>query len=347
MLWGWVKGSERMSDYTSNGGGATHIAKVTGQLKDLSSNLSDILMVSGGGGGGLLSGETEIAGADAGGISGSGTNSGNQSSGYAFGQGESGTNVSGGGGGYYGGEKGGSLLSGGAGSGYIGNSLVSNKKMVGYNVPTSSAEATKTESVSVYSATKEANKPKAGNGFARVKFLRDTNIPSEYSYISDINECYYSAQDGTVYDLYDKTIEYHRTTVSGVFHIINTDASFSADDFLGNRGEISSNKVATFSAWENITISVDSSNPSSVVVSYSPSNPTKEIIVDFETSAQVYYDLWVYENVQNVIGNGAGAISHFNTSFNSLKSAIDYIYQHYCNITLIVDGVLWVAHRSE
>ena len=160
--------------YTSNGGGATHIAKVTGQLKDLSSNLSDILMVSGGGGGGLLIGEDDYAGADAGGISGSGSNSGNQSSGYAFGQGESGTNVSGGGGGYYGGEKGGSLLSGGAGSGYIGNSLVSNKKMVGYNVPTSSAESTKTESVSVYSATKEANKPKAGNGFARVKFVRES-----------------------------------------------------------------------------------------------------------------------------------------------------------------------------
>jgi hypothetical protein len=37
--------------------------------------------------------------------------------------------------------------SGGAGSGYIGNSLLSNKKMVGYNVPTSSAESTMTESV--------------------------------------------------------------------------------------------------------------------------------------------------------------------------------------------------------
>ena len=156
---------------TANGGGATHIAKVTGQLKDLSSSLSDILLVSGGGGGGLLVGEDAYAGKEAGGISGSGDNSADQSTGYAFGQGESGTNVSGGGGGYYGGEKGGSLLSGGAGSGYIGNSLVSNKKMVGYNVPTSSAEATKTESVSVYSATKEANKPKAGNGFARIKFI--------------------------------------------------------------------------------------------------------------------------------------------------------------------------------
>lgn len=92
--------------YTSNGGGATHIAKVTGQLKDLSSSLSDILIVSGGGGGGLLVGETEYAGADAGGIAGSGDNSADQSTGYAFGQGESGEEVSGGGGGLYGGYKG-------------------------------------------------------------------------------------------------------------------------------------------------------------------------------------------------------------------------------------------------
>lgn len=91
----------------SNGGGATHIAKVTGQLKDLSSNLSDILMVSGGGGGGIIIGEDAYAGKDAGGISGSGNNSANQTTGYAFGQGESGSGVSGGGGGYYGGYKGG------------------------------------------------------------------------------------------------------------------------------------------------------------------------------------------------------------------------------------------------
>ena len=53
----WVKVSP-VVNITSNGGGATHIAKVTGQLKDLSSNLSDILMVSGGGGGGLLLGDS-------------------------------------------------------------------------------------------------------------------------------------------------------------------------------------------------------------------------------------------------------------------------------------------------
>lgn len=63
---------------------------------------------------------------------------------------------------------------GGAGSGYIGNSLVSNKKMVGYNVPTSSAEGTKTESVNEVSASAVSGKPKSGNGFARIKFLRDS-----------------------------------------------------------------------------------------------------------------------------------------------------------------------------
>ena len=96
-----------MPTTTSNGGGATHIAKVTGQLKNLSSNLSDILIVSGGGGGGIIVGEDIYAGKDAGGVSGSGNNSANQSTGYAFGQGESGEGYSGGGGGLYGGYKGG------------------------------------------------------------------------------------------------------------------------------------------------------------------------------------------------------------------------------------------------
>ena len=157
--------------YTSNGGGATHIAKVTGQLSSLSNNLSDILIVSGGGGGGLLVGDTDYSGKEAGGISGSGDNSADQSTGYAFGQGESITDASGGGGGLYGGYKGTSAKSGGAGSGYIGNSLLSNKKMVGYNVPTSDVESTKTESANEASESPVSGKPKIGNGYARIKFL--------------------------------------------------------------------------------------------------------------------------------------------------------------------------------
>lgn len=104
-LYNYIVSHPTIQPITANGGGATHIAKVTGQLSSLSNNLSDILMVSGGGGGGLIIGEDTYAGKDAGGISGGGNNSGNQSTGYAFGQGESGEGYSGGGGGLYGGYK--------------------------------------------------------------------------------------------------------------------------------------------------------------------------------------------------------------------------------------------------
>lgn len=88
----WINNNviPNVQSITSNGGGATHIAKRTGQLKDLSSNLSDILIVSGGGGGGMLIGDTVYPGADAGGIAGNSDNSADQSTGYAFGQGENG-----------------------------------------------------------------------------------------------------------------------------------------------------------------------------------------------------------------------------------------------------------------
>lgn len=95
-----------MATYSGNGGGATYISKRNAQLKDLSSYRSDILIVSGGGGGGLIKDSTVYTGKDAGGISGSGDNSADQSTGYAFGQGENATDVPGGGGGFYGGYKG-------------------------------------------------------------------------------------------------------------------------------------------------------------------------------------------------------------------------------------------------
>lgn len=90
-------------------------------------------------------------------------------------------NQSAGGGGLYGGYK------GGAGSGYIGNSLLSNKKMVGYNVPTSSAEGTKTESVNDVSASPVSGKPKSGNGHARIKFLREPDIANMTEWTPDGN----------------------------------------------------------------------------------------------------------------------------------------------------------------
>lgn len=88
FAYNFIKGIMPDTVFLANGGGATHVAKRTGQLKDLSSYLSDILIVSGGGGGGMVIGDNTFSGRDAGGISGSGDNSANQSTGYAFGLGE-------------------------------------------------------------------------------------------------------------------------------------------------------------------------------------------------------------------------------------------------------------------
>lgn len=107
VCYDFLKGTMPPTQVVGKGGGATHIAKRTGTLAAIgASNISDILLVSGGGGGGLVYSGTAYDGKDAGGISGSGDNSANQSTGYGFGQGESGSNVPGGGGGLYGGYKG-------------------------------------------------------------------------------------------------------------------------------------------------------------------------------------------------------------------------------------------------
>ena len=95
--------------------------------------------------------------------------SGTQSTGYAFGQGA----APGGGGGLYGGygaEEG--VSPAGAGSGYIGNTLLTNKKMYGYGVAKNTSESTYTISKSNHSIAAIEKKPKAGNGYARITYLR-------------------------------------------------------------------------------------------------------------------------------------------------------------------------------
>ncbi len=117
------------------GGGATHIATVTGLLSTLSSQISQILIVAGGGGGGGYydtTGHSPHSGGNGGGTTGDagyseaddGGAGGTQISGFAFGLGQDGKNSgygSGGGGGYYGGYSGYTYGSAaGGGSGYIG-----------------------------------------------------------------------------------------------------------------------------------------------------------------------------------------------------------------------------------
>ena len=156
-------GDAKIADYayyTASGGGATHIAKQTGQLKTLSSNKSDVLIVAGGGGGGQYYSAAGYGSGGSGGgttgqdavCSGSGSSSFNtwkgfgatQSSGGSgpnvnngtgiFGQGggynSSSSYYSGGGGGLYGGGAGWGCPAAG-GSGYLSYKLESSYKDYG------------------------------------------------------------------------------------------------------------------------------------------------------------------------------------------------------------------------
>ena len=187
------------------GGGSTHIATVSSLPKDMKSNYTTTLLILAGGGGGATCHDPNGNGKElgwngegghAGGISGNtgtcldggyapgtgGTQTAGGKGGWktydqpakdgAFGIGSMATGESsGGGGGLYGG--GGSWGAGaGGGSSYIGNSRLTDKKMVGYNCATSTATATKTVSVSRVSSTPTADYAKSGAGYCRITLTR-------------------------------------------------------------------------------------------------------------------------------------------------------------------------------
>ena len=191
-----------------DGGGATHIAFVSGKLASLEKykgSLSDdgkyyvsndIVIVSGGGGGSWyfptdVNYHTVTPG-DAGGIQASnsvawteqaygyvyasgGTQIGTGTQ-YAtvkggFGEGASRTNyiTAGGGGGFFGGNAG--DLVGAGGSSYIANPLLTNKSMYCYNCQESSEESTKTISTTCVNETPTEDCAKIGNGYARITYI--------------------------------------------------------------------------------------------------------------------------------------------------------------------------------
>ena len=181
-------------DYgNGGGGGATHVALVSGQLSTLENNLKNLLIVSGGGGGGNLSCGSgsyyRYNGGHAGGYIGcngsawpnyvlgiGGSQEPNLSLTYkgTFGIGGNGDSEggSGGGGGYYGGSGSGPWASAGGGSGYIGNSLLTEKSMYCYNCTESTEESTKTISTTCVNSTPTENCAKQGNGYARITLIK-------------------------------------------------------------------------------------------------------------------------------------------------------------------------------
>ncbi len=172
--------------YAGSGGGATHIATVSGLLSTLENSKFDILIVSGGGGGATSSSTYNANGGSGGGYMGStikgptggtqtiaGTNAKGGITG-SFGKGADSTNEGAGGSGFFGG---GSGLhpdigySGAGGSGYIGNPLLTEKSMYCYNCQESSEESTKTASTTCVNATPTANCAKQGNGYAKITLI--------------------------------------------------------------------------------------------------------------------------------------------------------------------------------
>ena len=207
---GNVTGSWEVNHMTASGGGATHIASSSGLLSTLENNKNNIFIVSGGGGGGRnQSNHSEAArwgfGGSGGGMNGGGPKSslesttsytvvsslaGTQTSGYAFGQGESVSVQSAGGGGFYGGYSGSHsglpyTGSGGGGSGYIGNSLLTEKSMYCYECTESDEANTKTIDTTCTNSEPTENCAKIGNGYAKITLMSSpSNITTDKISIS-------------------------------------------------------------------------------------------------------------------------------------------------------------------
>ena len=177
--------------YICSGGGSTHIALENSLISQIT-KLEKLIIVSGGGGastwtsgnywsgtggsgGGFKgnSGQSNISNflPGGGGTQNSGGNSGSNGTAGNFGLSEL-TNPSGscGGGGYYGGGTSWGSA-GGGGSGYIGNTLLTEKSMYCYNCQESNEISTKTISTTCTSATPTANCAKQGNGYARITLI--------------------------------------------------------------------------------------------------------------------------------------------------------------------------------
>ena len=243
--------NDNSNGYCGSGGGATHIATVSGLLSTLSSKTSNILIVSGGGGGkGGNSGKSS-AGGSAGGMIGSmgipslssssGTGGsqvigGKGSSNGSFGAGGSDTSVNswgrgGGGGGYYGGGSG-TQNSGGGGSGYIGNTLLTNKTMYCYNCTESGSYSAKTVSTTCTSETATENCSKQGNGHVKITYI-STNYDTTQFSAGDYEEMIYSG-----------TEQKYTITISGTYKLETWGAQGGGQgDYLGGYGGYSAGTV--------------------------------------------------------------------------------------------------------
>lgn len=227
---GSVVGNAETNRTKASGGGATHIATLSGQLSTLESNKSSVLIVAGGGGGAYQHDSAGYAGigGDAGGYMGvngkaDATNNlygmgANQSSGGcstdnlavtcgSFGKGGNTgneTHGSAGGSGWYGGGgssaySGRANAAGGGGSGYIGNTKLLNKSMYCYNCTSSSDAPFKTISTVCFNTKPTENCAKMGNGYAKISFVGSQSSNNFATVFPDYKKVEYIESSGVQY----------------------------------------------------------------------------------------------------------------------------------------------------
>lgn len=176
--------------YVSGGGGATHIAKKSGNLTLFENDLENLLIIAAGGGGGAMYSSSNYGvGGSGGGYNGvpsqpvgnsyksTGATQTSSGTGYfpgTFGKGgcnATANGCSGGGGGLYGGDAGRYQGGGAGGSSYIANNNLTDKVMYCFGCEESSDTSTKTVATTCHSETPTENCAKEGNVYARITYI--------------------------------------------------------------------------------------------------------------------------------------------------------------------------------
>lgn len=233
--------------------------------------------------------------------------------------------------------------SGGAGSGYIGNSLLSNKKMVGYNVPTSSAESTKTESVEDAKNKATSGKPKIGNGYARITLLQEIipNPPDEWK----------------------TEVEALKDFEIGGKKFINSDipAGFDGDGFT-DKGNYTYVCVSSSTNWQSsfdfshiATIRITTNSGGGYDVTY---ENLDHVYMRFQSHISMYgfgmcqlqtgsidpYYFWPYNTIT---WQESYQMATNQTHFDNLTNLFKYLNVHYRNVNLFVDGECWALAAKQ
>ena len=289
----------------AGGGGATHIATTTGLLSSLEGKTDTVLMVSGAGGGGSWTN----AGGSGGGLFGvNGTyktlisKGGSQTTGYAFGQGGTGSaNQAGGGGGgagYFGGYGGAGDgydgSPGAGGSGYIANTnLVSTtsltKHMACYNCATSLSGSKYTITTKNVSETPTEDYAKKGNGYAKINYISSSVKIKETTEVIDDNPG--DITDGGQY-----------TGTESDPYVINSVEDLVSLSTAVNSGTTYSGK--TIILGRDLDINSDSSYVGETSLSTSQSEPKEMSLSNVTSKSKVEQMSFTYDDI-----NGDGTVS--------------------------------------